>query len=241
MMNRLFLVLAVSLSLACNESQKKVVSAVQQQKVQRGVKTKQVNKIRKISKLEQLRRLPKGSVISYCDLSNDNIRHFPNLSAYTIKSLNLSHNQLDTIILTHLPKGLVKLDMSYNQLKDVCLYFADDNRLSFKAMCKRYDTHPLKEINLSHNQIKELRIGFPLRKINVSYNNLTFINFNHGNIQYVDISYNPNLINEVDFDCQMVDTVIRVGISNDKPLEEAGKLKSISSIIYHNDSTKQQR
>ena len=42
MINRLFLVLAVSLSLACNEPQKKVVSATQQQKVQRGVKTKQV-------------------------------------------------------------------------------------------------------------------------------------------------------------------------------------------------------
>ncbi len=85
MMNRLFLVLAVSLSLACNESQKKVVSAVQQQKVQQGVKVKQGNNVRKISKLEKLRRLSKGSVIAYCDLSNDNIRHFPNLSAYTIK------------------------------------------------------------------------------------------------------------------------------------------------------------
>ncbi|MCI7309704.1 MAG: hypothetical protein MR536_02485, partial [Prevotella sp.] len=174
MMNRLFLVLAVLLSLACNEPQKKSVSAVHQQKVQRGVKTKQVNKIRKISKLEKLRRLPKGSVISCCDLSNDNIRRFPNLSAYTIKSLNLSHNQLDTIIVAYLPKGLVKLDMSYNQLKKANLYFSDDDRLSFKARRKRYDTHPLKEINLSHNQIEWVSIGFRLRKIVVSHNHLTF-------------------------------------------------------------------
>ncbi|MDD7471782.1 MAG: hypothetical protein PUK80_03210, partial [Firmicutes bacterium] len=73
----------------------------------------------------------------------------------------------------------------------------------------------------------------------VSHNHLTFINFSHGNIQYVDISYNPNLSNEVDFVPEEVDTILREGISNDKPLEEAGKLKSISSIIYRNDSTKQ--
>ncbi len=162
MMNRLFLVLAVSLSLACNEPQKKVVSAVQQQKVQKGVKTKQVNKIRKISKLEQLRRLPKGSVIAYCDLSNDNIRRFPNLSAYTIKSLNLSHNQLDTIILNHLPKGLVKLDLSYNCFKNrINLRIDPQYLLSFKDREKLYNKSLLREINLSHNQIKEVRIGFP--------------------------------------------------------------------------------
>ena len=236
MMNRLFLVLAVSLSLACNEPQKKVVSAVQQQKVQKSVKVKQGNNVRKISKLEKLRRLPKGSVISCCVLSNDNIRSFPNLSAYTIKSLNLSHNQLDTIILTHLPKGLVKLDLSYNHFeKDIRLYFPKSD----KAKQKGHGRYPLKEIDLSHNQIKRISIGIPLRKIVVSHNHLTFINFSHGNIQYVDISYNPNLSNEVDFVPEEVDTILREGISNDKPLEEAGKLKSISSIIYRNDSTKQ--
>ena len=80
-----------------------------------------------------------------------------------------------------------------------------------------------------------------MRKIVVSHNHLTFINFNHGNIQYVDISYNPNLSNEVGFVPEEVDTILREGISNDKPLEEAGRVKSISCIIYHNDSTKQQR
>ena len=240
MMNRLFLVLAVSLSLACNEPQKKVVSAIQQKKVQQGVKTKQVNKIRKISKLEQLRRLPKGSVISCCDLSNDNIRRFPNLSAYTIKSLNLSHNQLDTVIINYLPKGLVRLDLSYNLLKkDFILTLDPKNKFTTKELRAYYKAYVLREINVSHNQITWLDIDFPVYKIIASHNNLSYIIFNHRNIQYVDISYNPNLSNEVDFVPEKIDTIIRVGISNDKPLEEVGKLKSISSIIYRNDSTKQ--
>lgn len=75
----------------------------------------------------------------------------------------------------------------------------------------------------------------------VSLEYITYISFNHGNIQYLDISYNPYFSNEVDFVPEKIDTILREGIANNKPLEEVGRLKSISSINYRNDNTKQQR
>lgn len=48
--------------------------------------------VAKLTKLEQLFLLPIDSVMCSYDLSNDSIMVFPNLSAYTIKALDLSGN-----------------------------------------------------------------------------------------------------------------------------------------------------
>lgn len=50
-----------------------------------------------LTKLETLFLLPYDSVMDYYDLSNDSIVNFPDLSAFTIKSLDLSYNLLETI------------------------------------------------------------------------------------------------------------------------------------------------
>ena len=52
---------------------------------------------KELTKLKKLFLLPYDSVMVHYDLSNDNVENFPNLSAFTIKSLDLSHNLLDTI------------------------------------------------------------------------------------------------------------------------------------------------
>lgn len=49
--------------------------------------------------------LPQDSVIQVYDLSNDSISNFPDLSVYNIKSLDLSCNLLDTIVIDNLPKN----------------------------------------------------------------------------------------------------------------------------------------
>ena len=54
---------------------------------------------KELTKLEKLFWLPYDSVMVYYDLSNDNIENFPNLSAFTIKSLDLSHNLLDSFLI----------------------------------------------------------------------------------------------------------------------------------------------
>lgn len=160
---------------------------------------------KKLTKLEKLFWLPYDSVMVYYDLSNDNIENFPNLSAFTIKSLDLSHNLLDTINPLFLPKGLEKLNLSHNLYCGFILI--------------RKNTIPyLKELDISHNALNRIDIAPPLYRINVSYNDLNVIDLNHKNIQYLDISYNSDISERVSFEPLWIDTLVRDGVADGKRL-----------------------
>ena len=51
-------------------------------------------------------------------MSNCGISEFPDLSRYTIRTLNLSGNRLNTIVTGHLPHGIHELDVSKNAIAD---------------------------------------------------------------------------------------------------------------------------
>lgn len=160
---------------------------------------------KELTKLEKLFWLPYDSVMVYHDLSNDNIENFPNLSAFTIKSLDLSHNLLDTINPLFLPKGLEKLNLSHNLYCGFILI--------------RKNTIPyLKELDISHNALNRIDIAPPLYRINVSYNDLNVIDLNHKNIQYLDISYNSDISERVSFEPLWIDTLVRDGVADGKRL-----------------------
>ena len=160
---------------------------------------------KELTKLEKLFWLPYDSVMVYYDLSNDNIENFPNLSAFTIKSLDLSHNLLDTINPLFLPKGLEKLNLSHNLYCGFILI--------------RKNTIPyLKELDISHNALNRIDIAPPLYRINVSYNDLNVIDLNHKNIQYLDISYNSDISERVSFETLWIDTLVRDGVADGKRL-----------------------
>ena len=160
---------------------------------------------KELTKLEKLFWLPYDSVMVYYDLSNDNIDNFPNLSAFTIKSLDLSHNLLDTINPLFLPKGLEKLNLSHNLYCGFILI--------------RKNTIPyLKELDISHNALNRIDIAPPLYRINVSYNDLNVIDLNHKNIQYLDISYNSDISERVSFEPLWIDTLVRDGVADGKRL-----------------------
>ena len=160
---------------------------------------------KELTKLEKLFWLPYDSVMVYYDLSNDNIENFPNLSAFTIKSLDLSHNLLDTINPLFLPKGLEKLNLSHNLYCGFILI--------------RKNTIPyLKELDISHNALNRIDIAPPLYRINVSYNDLNVIDLNHKNIQYLDISYNSDISERVSFEPLWIDTLVRDGVADGKRL-----------------------
>lgn len=160
---------------------------------------------KELTKLEKLFWLPYDSVMVYYDLSNDNIENFPNLSAFTIKSLDLSHNLLDTINPLFLPKGLQKLNLSHNLYCGFILI--------------RKNTIPyLKELDISHNALNRIDIAPPLYRINVSYNDLNVIDLNHKNIQYLDISYNSDISERVSFEPLWIDTLVRDGVADGKRL-----------------------
>ena len=82
-------------------------------------KTVECVSIKELTKLEQLFLLPQDSIMVEYDLSNDCIVSFPDLSSYTIKTLNLSNNLLDTFIAAYLPKELEKLNLSHNRYRGI--------------------------------------------------------------------------------------------------------------------------
>lgn len=191
----------------------------------------------KPGKLEQLILLPRDSVMDYYDLSNDSIFDFPDLSGYTIKSLDLSYNLLDTVIVNYLPKEIVSLNLSNNLLVGFLWFKLDDDwRPDWK---KLYDETTIREIDLSHNKLTRVLIVFPLRKIVLSYNNMRYVEFSHFNIEYIDISNNPNLSNVVQFDPYVIDTIIRDNIANDKELVPSNLEPPHINYIILDDSAMQ--
>ena len=119
---------------------------------------------RALTKLESLFSLPQDSVIQVYDLSNDSISNFPDLSVYNIKSLDLSCNLLDTIVIDNLPKKLERLNLSFNRYK---------GDLQIKKKSIPY----LKELDMSHNDLQAIYIHEALYRILLSYNDLTLLRF----------------------------------------------------------------
>ena len=119
--------------------------------------------------------------------------------------LDLSYNLLDTIIPERLPLGIERLNLSHNRLKGR-LWIEDGSMPT------------LRELDLSHNSLKNVSIGEDLYRIIVPYNHLKAITFSHKYIRFLDISYNSELSDRVDFDPSEIDTIVRDGVADGKPL-----------------------
>lgn len=176
----------------------------------------------KLTKLEKLLLLPQDSLIFSYDLSNDSLRTFPDLSAYTIKTLDLSGNMLDTIIPHYLPKGLDKLNLSHNK-------YRGQLRILENSM------HTLKELDISYNALKTIYIGEPLYRIIVSHNDLVEVDINHRHIQYLDISYNSNMSERVTFSPEKIDTIIREGVADGRQLVSPNAPMIVYDFIHQSE------
>lgn len=179
----------------------------------------------RLTKLERLMLIPTDSVIGYYDLSSDSLEVFPDLSPYTIYRLNLSGNNLDTLIPSFLPKEIQQLDLSsnrlkhlYNQPEDTTVRFflpptlskldLSHNQLSeFFIIRNKKEALSLLELNLSNNLLKFILVSLPIRSIDASNNELMDIRVNDDNLEYVNISDNPQLSNNVGFNPSKVDTL----------------------------------
>lgn len=161
--------------------------------------------VKELTKLEKLLLLSHDSVMNHYDLSNDSIMCFPDLSAFAIKSLDLSYNLLDTLKPHFLPKELEKLNLSHN------LYCGF-------ILIKEGDIPFLKELNISYNALNRIDIAAPLYRVIVSNNDLSYIDLNHKHIQYLDISYNSDISERVSFEPLRIDTIVRNGVADGKRL-----------------------
>ena len=149
-MNRIYIFLIVLMAFSCTGTGQRKHAEIE------------IVEVEKPSKLEQLLLLPRDSVMDYYDLSNDSITDFPDLSDYTIKSLDLSHNQLDTVIVDFLPKEIVTLNLSNNLLRNILrLEFDHKKELALTEEMKLYEKTMLREIDLSHNRVNRCKYMVP--------------------------------------------------------------------------------
>lgn len=204
-----YLISLFVLVLACNKGDKANTLELFQEEI-------------KLTKLEKLLLLPHDSLIFSYDLSNDSLSTFPDLSAYAIKTLDLSGNMLDTIIPHYLPKGLDKLNLSHNK-------YRGQLRILENSM------HTLKELDISYNALKTIYVGEPLYRIIVSHNDLVEVDINHRHIQYLDISYNSNMSERVTFSPERIDTIIREGVADGKQLVSPNAPMIVYDFIHQSE------
>lgn len=205
----IYLISLIVLVLACKKGDKANTLELSQEEI-------------KLTKLEKLLLHPQDSLIFSYDLSNDSLRTFPDLSAYTIKTLDLSGNMLDTIIPHYLPKGLDKLNLSHNK-------YRGQLRILENSM------HTLKELDISYNALKTIYIGEPLYRIIVSHNDLVEVDINHRHIQYLDISYNSNMSERVTFSPERIDTIIREGVADGRQLVSPNAPMIVYDFIHQSE------
>ncbi|EFI40265.1 putative adenylate cyclase [Bacteroides sp. 3_1_23] len=179
-------------------------------------KTVECVSIKELTKLEQLFLLPQDSIMVEYDLSNDCIVSFPDLSSYTIKTLNLSNNLLDTFIAAYLPKELEKLNLSHNRYRGI---------LNIEEFIP-----DLQELDISYNKLRTIEVGKPLYRLILSHNDFGVILLNHKNLRYLDVSYNSRLTQEVSFEPTQIDTVVREGVAEGKRLYGPISIWSIKAI-----------
>ena len=182
-----------------------------------------------LTKLNALLLLPPDSLIKHVDLSNDSLSFFPDLSNRRIKSLDLSHNQIDTVIIAFLPQGIERLNLSFNLLRSFnTAHIEADTGWSWQEEVADIEgkMSALTELNLSNNHLiwSFMSRQAPIRRLNISHNDLTGIflgccicaknNNGEWHINYLNVSYNNSRMDALGLLYYVVvDTLIRNNFS----------------------------
>ena len=205
---RIVLILLVSLFLSCKKEIETKTNLPKQEKEK--------------SVAEILSNLSKTDTILKLDLSHKKLDSLPDLSKFKIIALDLSHNNLDTIPLSKLPLTLRKLKCTNNTLRNFYVFNSKNSFFGKKEKeIKNNTTINFEEIDMSNNKLKFFSYSFfdnksNLRKIALSNNLIENIHL-HDNIDYLDISNNPNINAEVLFAVEKIDTLIQT--NNPKKLK----------------------
>lgn len=166
---------------------------------------------KKSQSVEQiLSKLNTRDTIQLLDLSYKNIKKLPDLSKFKVKKLDISHNNLDTLVMKNLPIYLVDLDVSHNKIKNTLKFAYSVEGIGFEE--KDNVSKNLREINLSNNKITEvyflLNRTDDIKRIILSDNNLVDVTlFIRRKINLLDVSGNPKLSNIRTVDVVIIDTI----------------------------------
>lgn len=152
-----------------------------------------------VRSLKELYRRPKGDTIAFCDLSHKGLRVMPDLSRYTIRRLDLSHNAFaGDFPEGRFPRGLEDLSVAYNKI--VTLTFPND----------------LKRLDISHNDIHKYYVAKNRFSggLYLETPDSTFA------LKYLNVSYNWRMHSFMSFDPQDVDALIHVHAAHNENLRK---------------------
>lgn len=171
-----------------------------------------------------LSKLDINDTIQLLDLSYKNMEKLPDLSKFKVNKLNISHNNLDTLVMKNLPVYLVDLDASHNEIKGGMTFVSIKKELFGRFKVENNISKAIKQINLSNNKIEGVSLIFyekGIERIIFSNNNLNeiYLYLNEKNLNYLDVSNNPKLSNRVSFDPSKIDTIKSNNIAVDAPLK----------------------
>lgn len=169
-----------------------------------------------------LSKLDSRDTIPLLDLSYKNIKELPDLSRFKVRKLNISHNNLDTLVLKNLPTYLVDLDASHNKIKNTFNFVYAVERFGFKL--KDNISKYIKQINLSNNEIEGISFLLyktEIKRIVLSNNNLDNVTLfmNGKKLNYLDVTNNPKLSNIGTIDLVRIDTLKSNSIAIDAPFK----------------------
>ena len=223
-MKKIYFILALLLLFLCTSNRETTSS----EKPDEVVVMEEEEVIVPLTKLNALLLFPPDSLIKHVDLSNDSLSFFPDLSNRRIKSLDLSHNQIDTFIIGFLPKGVEKLNLSFNSLRSfntIPFERIPPWTMEIRDMEGRMST--LTDLNLSNNNLTAQFISTqaPVRRLDISHNDLTGVSFTYRatsdddndqvwRVNYFNIAHNPRLSSVLDVSFIVVDTLIRNDIAD---------------------------
>ncbi len=169
-----------------------------------------------------LSKLNTNDTIDLLDLSGRSLKEMPDLSKFKVRKLNISNNDIDSLIVNYLPNYLVQLDASNNKIINKLNFIYINNGLkTFKSNTSKY----LKEVNLSNNKIEGATFYLydtAIDRIILSNNNLQklILYINKEEINYLDISNNRKFSNIVNFDPKKIHTIKSKNIAINKELKQ---------------------
>lgn len=131
--------------------------------------------------------------IEHLDLSDYSIEAFPDLSAYTIKLLDISHNMIDTLDWRMLPKGIERFDISHNNLRDLKLGY---RKIYWRP--KTAENTTVKYLDCSHNTIRYIGVIGVIDTVIANHNKQHYSSiYATRKMKFLDVLYNKEYVLEL--------------------------------------------
>lgn len=181
-----------------------------------------------VKSLDEFYRLPPNTVIGTCDLSGQGLEELPLFSAYNIKRLDISDNDLSGIdpqtvgLDIWFPRTIEELHMrgcrfgeKWHESEKGKKY----PRCIYAILSKKKLPH-LKKVDMSGNSVNYFLVSSPAEHVDISRNELIEVSIRTNTVKYLDVSHNWDMRPYIGVPPQGIDTLKADSCAQNKLLEE---------------------